>query len=507
MITLHLKKLRAAAILLLAVPALIFFVTWLKLYIGIPCALLLCVAVFLASKCEDREIKIKKSTLLVLGLLVLVWAVLSGQGEFFTQKRDYEYRNVILRDLINYSWPVRYPHGNDESLVYYIGFWLLPALFGKLGAALGGFEVGWLIARIVILIWTAVLVYVTFLLVLFKVGQSKAKAVYLTLAIFILFSGMDAVGSLANPARFLRHIEWWAAYFQFSSMSTQLCWVFNQAVPAWLACALAFNEKDEKSFALIGLLLLPTSPLPLVGLAVYMLAFAVRDLVISLKEKKLGAFFKNVFTPQNILALVTLVPVFGLYYMNNIASTDSNNGGVSGMGDYSQESPAVFAVVYILFVLFEFGFLLLQLKSKSNRFESLVILGTLLVCPLIQVGNSADFCMRASIPALFLLMLMLMEYLVPELLREKDKNADKKSKEYQKQARKLFTVMLIFIVGCVTPLVEYTSSARMFIETKGECVTQYDYMESLDELPIESKMNFVGTDSANSAFYKYLARK
>jgi hypothetical protein len=43
-------------------------------------------------------------------------------------------------------------------------------------------------------------------------------------------------------------------------------------------------------FALIGLLLLPTSPLPLVGLAAYMLIFALRSFVHAAKEKKIGAF-------------------------------------------------------------------------------------------------------------------------------------------------------------------------------------------------------------------------
>ena len=502
MITLHYKKIRSLALVLLAVPSLIFFVTWLKLYIGIPCAFLLCVGMFFASKCEDGEIRIKKSTLLLLGLLILVWAFLSGQGGFFTQKSDYEYRNVIFRDLINYAWPVRYKNGNSESLVYYIGYWLLPALFGKVGTALGGFRVGWFVARMAILLWSVILIYVSFLLVLFKIGSGRKKATFIAFSVFVLFSGMDAVCTVANPQRFLSHIEWWAAYYQYSSMSTQLCWVFNQAVPAWLACAITFNEKDAKSFALIGLLLLPTSPLPLVGLAAYMLIFALRSFVHAAKEKKIGAFLRELFTPQNLLALVTLLPVFGLYYLNNIASTDAQSGGLSGVNTIDA-SPTVLAVMYVLFVLFEFGFLLLALRDKKHRFESLVILVSLLIAPLIRVGNSIDFCMRASIPALFLLMLMLMEYLCTVFCT---KPPEKNAKDYQKYAKKLLTVMLIFVIGSVTPLVEYTSSVSRFIQTGGACVTEYDYMETLDEIPLRSKMNFVGTDSDKSLFYQYLAR-
>ncbi|MBQ9518065.1 MAG: hypothetical protein IJI47_04125 [Eubacterium sp.] len=505
MIKLHYKKVRFAALLLLLVPSIIFMLTWVKLIIGIPCVALLGVALFFASKAEDRVIEVKATTLIAVGVIILIWAILSGQGGFFTQKSDYEIRNVIFRDLINYKWPVVYGGENDESLVYYIGYWFLPALIGKLAMSFGGFAAGWLVARIAIVLWTVVLIYTTLLLLLFKVGKGRRKAVYITLAIMILFSGMDALGAIYLPQKFLSHIEWWAGSFQYSSMSTQLCWVFNQAVPAWLACVLAYSEKDEKSFALIGLALLPTSPLPLIGLAVYMLAFAVRSLIIAAKGKQIAAFFKNIITVQNVIAVVTLVPVFGLYYMNNAVSTDQTSGGTPGI-EFAL-SDVYTAVFYVLFVLLEFGFLLLNLKNKNNRFESIFIAVSLVIIPFIKVGVSIDFCMRASIPALFLLMMMLVEYLVPELCRKKNPNEDKNSKEYQKHAKKLLTVMLIFIIGCGTPLVEYTSSARLFIKTKGECVTKYDHYSSLTDLQLDGKMNFVGTDSENSAFYKYIAKK
>lgn len=501
MIQLQYKKLRAAALALLAVPAILFFAGWLKPLIALPCIALLSLAVFFAAKSgEQKTINIKPSTLIALFVLVLLWAFLSGQGGFFTQKTDWEYRNVIFRDLINYPWPVRYGGEHDESLVYYIGYWLLPALCGKIGLKLGGFAAGWLAARIVSLLWTAVLIYVSFLIVLFRVGKGRKKAVYLTLAVFVLFSGMDAIMSCTAPQKFLSHIEWWASYFQYSSMSTQLCWVFNQAVPAWLACALAFNEKDEKAFALIGLLLLPSSPLPLIGLAVYMLAFAARSLVLAVKAKAVGGFFKNIFTVQNILAVLTLLPVYALYYGNNAVTTDSATGGAGSAAEYD----VMYFVVYLIFILMEFLALLLMLRKKENRFETAVIFMSLAVIPFIRVGTSIDFCMRASIPSLFLLMLLLSDYLVPELLTlRKEKN---KSKDYQNRLVKLFAVLLVVAIGAVTPAVEYTSSARKFIQTKGACVTEYDYMDTLATLPLESKMNFVGTQSADSAFYRYVAK-
>lgn len=504
MVKLHYNKIRCAALIMLIIPAYIFLISWVKPLIGLPCAFLISVALVHASNVEDRVINVRLSTLITISVLILLWAFLSGQGGFFTQKSDYEYRNVIFRDLLNYKWPVVYGGENDESLVYYIGYWLLPALIGKVAISLGNFATGWLVARIAILLWTVVLVYTAFLLVLFRIGKGRRKAVYIAFAVFVLFSGMDALCSLAHPEDFSSHLEWWAGYFQYSSMSTQLCWVFNQAVPTWLACAIAFNEKDEKSFAFIGLALLPTSPLPLVGLAAYMLAFAVKDFVVSVKQKQVKQFFGRVFTVQNIIAVVTLLPVFGLYYLNNVYSTAAQNSVPAG-SDATEVSAVSYIVMYIMFVLFEFGFLLMFVKNKKRRFDSLVILVTLLIIPFIKVGTSIDFCMRASIPSLFLLMILLIEYLVPELTRKKPVNEDKNSKEYLKRAKRLLTVMLIFIIGCGTPFVEYLSSTIKYINTGGECVTQFDYMDTLATVPLRSKKNFVGTQSHDSAFYKYLA--
>ena len=502
MIKLHYKAIRCIALVLLAVPALVFALTWLKPLIGIAVALALVVALERSSKCEDRVIEIKVSTLAIVALVILLWAFLSGQGEFFTQKQDYEYRNVIFRDLINYSWPVRFGGENDESLVYYIGYWLLPALFGKLVKSFAGFAAGWLVARIVIFVQTAAIIFVTVLLVLFRTGRGRKKAVFISLAVFILFSGMDALPMLIVPEKFLTHIEWWPRYFQYSSMSTQLCWVFNQAVPAWLASALTFNEKDEKSFALIGLLLLPTAPLPLVGLAAYMLAFAVRDFISSCREKKSAEFFKRIFTIQNIIAVLTLFPVFLLYYGNNAVTTDESGAGSGAVA--ANEGIGTFIFMYVLFVVFEFLILLFALWDREKRFELLFVGISLAIIPFIRVGDSADFCMRASVPALFMLMLLTSEYLQSELLKKKVKT---KSRDYQLRSQKLLIVIVIIAIGALTPAVEYTSSMRKFVQTKGECVTEFDYMKSLSELPLGSKMNFVGTDSENSAFYKYLAKK
>ena len=72
-----------------------------------------------------------------LGLLALAagWCFFAGIGYFYYQSFDYHFRNAVFRDLISYDWPVFYDKA-DTPLVYYMGFWLVPAALAKLSAPL-----------------------------------------------------------------------------------------------------------------------------------------------------------------------------------------------------------------------------------------------------------------------------------------------------------------------------------------------------------------------------------
>lgn len=497
MIKIKYKNLKSIALILLALQSAVFFVGWLKIFVAIPAIILLGIAIFLSHRDNDeRFIEINKSTLVIIALLVVAWAILSGQGGFFTQKPDYNYRNAIFRDLIFYDWPVRYSVGNDESMVYYVGYWMLPALVGKIGNLIGGASLGWLFGRVAVLVWSAVLALAAVLLFMFNVGAKGKKAIWLSFAIFVFFSGMDALGAIFHPELFSRHLEWWAGCFQYSSMSTQLCWVYNQAVPAWIATALFINEKSAKNYALIGLLILSTSPLPLIGLVALMLAFAFRYFVSAIKNKKVVDFVKSVLSPQNILALISIVPIYMLYYMNNTASFGDSSASTSHFVDFTSKN--IFS--YCLFIVFEFLVTLLIVANKKTRFESVLIAVLLAVIPFIRMGEEYDFCMRASIPALFLLMVLVTKALLS------GKDYEKNSKPYLKWQKKAFILSCVLIIGVTTPMVEYISSASSYISSRGAVVEKYDKMGSLANIGIEKKHNFVCENSSESAFYKYIAK-
>ena len=66
--------------------------------------------------------------------------------------------------------------------------------------------------------------------------------------------------------------------------------------------------------------------------------------------------------------------------------------------------------IYLWFVLLEFGlYFIVIYKSQNKKPIYWLTLIVLLACPLIEVGGWIDFCMRASIPGLFVLFHMVID--------------------------------------------------------------------------------------------------
>ena len=76
---------------------------------------------------------------------------------------------------------------------------------------------------------------------------------------------MDVIGLLIRNTGFSNHIEPWNIYYQFSSQTTQLFWVFNQAIPVWVGTLLFLQTDHIKFDVFIGALLILFSPLPIFG--------------------------------------------------------------------------------------------------------------------------------------------------------------------------------------------------------------------------------------------------
>ena len=160
--------------------------------------------------------------------------------------------------------------GSGRMMVYYFAFWLPAAVVGKCcGIWLG---------NVALFVWSVLGVWIS--LSLF-VRLAERRAVIVSLLLFVSFSGMDVAGFVLT--RFFElinvglspslgtHIEWWfdlvaIPSLQYSSHTTQLFWVFNQAVPAWIVTLLLLDKKSFSGRLFIWFLALPFAPFPFLGM-------------------------------------------------------------------------------------------------------------------------------------------------------------------------------------------------------------------------------------------------
>ena len=331
-------QLRFAAVLYAAVPVAVFLLGWLKLYWGIPAAALLTAGVLglrpgrkePSAAAAEKAVCVPVWALAVVLVFALAWCFLGGQGGYFYQNSDFANRNGVLHDLVNYPWPVYYQsdsggfgnHGNPFALVYYICHWLLPALAGKLVLAVTGTAgAAWLAANFALFVWTGLGVFLVFCLLAVTLRPQSWVALLAVCVGFMAFSGLDIVGTVWMHQDVGFHIERWVGVNEYSSMTTCLFWVFNQTVVPWLMTLCVLNEKRVEHYALLGLLALPFGPLPFVGLAVMCLGLGAVRLVQSAWAGCLPAFWREVFSRQNLLVLAAILPVFFLYFSANAATT------------------------------------------------------------------------------------------------------------------------------------------------------------------------------------------
>lgn len=497
----------------LTLPVIIFLMGWCRWYIGIPAALVVAASFWLCIRehpCKKGNLSISANPMkcCIILLIILWWVGMSGIGGYVWQNEDHDWRNAIFDLLVEDSWPVTDSIAVDgqlqeRSLIYYIGFWLPAALVGKLFGLNAGYAVQYVWAVAGILLFYAL------------ICAWRRKVVIWPLWVIIFFSGADAVGTLINSQSSLQifggyHLERWARHYQFSSMTTQLFWVFNQAIPAWLVSAMVFLSEKPRNLIFIWSLIMVSSTLPFAGLLPFILFFLISRGEWE-KSRNVPQLLKNIWKNwgsfQNVLGGGAVGLVTLSYLMGNISIGDSPV--LSRLLSFWRGNPvllviALVAVLFLLFAIFwgtaalflhgkgryvlnilrylfiagiiytgsfvlldsyrsdtyaykllflftfymiEAGIYLVCLKNKVHDQVLFWITAIwLLVIPLIKIGSSLDFCMRASIPALLLIMLWLIDAL------------DTKERTW-----KIWILIGVFLVGSITPLHELK---RTYVNTR-----------------------------------------
>jgi hypothetical protein len=427
-----------AAFAYLALPVVLFLLGWLRWWVGVPLAALLLLGArdLIPTTARAGGPRTVRWCVAVLVLAVAVgWSSMGGAGHLFFANFDWQTRDLVLRDLALGAWPVGYGlrDGADVMLRAPIGYFLPAAAAGKV--------FGLQLADPALLVWTALGVALFLGLAVSRVHGWPA--VLVLVAVLVLFSGMDLVGTvlrgglqLAAHLRPTDHIEWWADRFQFSSHATQLFWVPNHALAGWIATALLVRHVDRPEFArllpLVVALIPIWSPLTAVGFMLLAAAWWVQQMMRTRAWRLVD--------PVNMLAAFGIASVTGAYLV--LGAGEIRSGVTAQAG----ESMLFFVPHYLQFVLLEGGLLwLLLLVVRADLL--LVVAGlTLWLLPLVAFGPSNDLAMRGSIPALVVLAMAAASAL--------------SSPARAMQRRVYWPILLILLLGVPTAVMEMTRAVH-----------------------------------------------
>ena len=522
--------LRRCAFVYISLPLFCFFIFWIKWYFAVLACSALIVCLLAAEENgilkrlinkgaktdrAEKSIVISKMALAAVILISLVYLILCGIGRLWAQSSDYPWRNAIFRDLIVRDWPVYYDKFKG-ALSYYIGMWLPAAAPAKLVYLISkNTETAFTAGNILLLIYFTIGLCILFLLLFMYFRTVNTKQILLVVIGLIFFSGMDVLGFNYLPG--IYHLEWWAVFFQYSSLTTCMCWVFNQTLVPWICTILLLQEEDISNYVFIGMACLFTGPFPFVGLFIYCITNGIVRGVKLIRAKETAGLVKEALSISNICAALIIFPIIGSYLLSNsLMGQQSVESGISsGIAAWNQQK----VTYYIRFVIIEFG-AFAGLIAKANKKNSLfyVTVLQLFIYPFINLGVNSDFTMRASIPALFMMYVFCYEYLLTEKVKvpvSAETKTDDPKKSKNVTSINLFYVILVvmLVIGAVTPGMElYRGCYQVRLRGINDPATDSIITLNHEEYPLNPESpwpptNFVSVDYENTVFFKYFARK
>jgi hypothetical protein len=425
----------------LALPNLIFLATWIKPLPGIGAALVLAAALLYMSLKPIRGGAhfTAAAWASVLGAAV-VWVSISGVGHFVYANLDWVVRDSVLNDLATRRWPVEYTiRGQDLPVLLRapIGYFLPAA------AATTIFGVG--AEQTLLYLWTLIGVVISFL---YLMANAKRPANGLiVIVVFIFFSGLDIVGYIVNrnvPA-LGDHLEWWATLFQYSSMTTQLFWVPNHALPAWIVTLWLLRHDDwcsvSPTWLIVMIAMTPLwSPLAAIGLAVLGATVIFARLIRGDRQRSIA---RRIFEIVNPTVVVVSLITLGLTarYLTMAGDTVPAKWLLTGL-----------PLGPVLQLVFEFALLefVLYWMLMWNRYRLDLLLTAagvlLLLLPWYRFGPFSDLTMRASIPGLVVFAVRLGDWLSERLIPEPGVKV--------REDIWASIAMLAFVIGAATPFQE-----------------------------------------------------
>ena len=271
-------------------------------------------------------------------------------------------------------------------------------------------------------------VIAAFMLVFFSTPTLLAKFVR-----WIVYPEMGIAGVIAGGPWFIN--EDTGLRMQYSGNFVLLRWVFPQAIAPWLTTLLFFEHRRKirhyMTLFIPGLLF---ATLPLLGMVPLAVGQALRELVCA---KKIWPWLKNLFSLENILVFCGLGMVSILYLYGNVTGAKPDIFGFRMM-PYGNRMALYF--IFVGICVLPYAAILHHDNRRNCVFYTSIL--TLCILPLFRMGLWNDLAMRSSIPALFVVMVLSVQYL---------------QKHFSMSAMPL---CLLLMIGTWYPLYDFANSVR-----------------------------------------------
>lgn len=516
-IRLDFRKIRFAACIYIALPLLAFFAGFLKWYyalLGIAALLLVLYKTVRSDNAAlDRHytVTLTRKRIGLIFIFTLIWTYFGGLNGFFYQSSDWNCRNAIFHDLIQFDWPVIY-ESSGAALVYYIGHWLPPALIGKAVLAVSGsMDAAWLLGKMAFWLWSCVGLTIVILLIIHYTKAESPKKCIAAILLFVGFSGMDVVGAFLKHnlsyvfSPDVLHLEWWD-YHQFSSITTCVYWVFNQTIIPWIITLCFLMEDDPRNYVFYCVACLLCGPFPCIGLAILMIVKAACCGVMQIKAHQGILWLRRVLSAQNIVSLCCMFPFVAAFLLaNNAVGQIDSTGASEGIAlipfpFFSREFWTKSLIAFLMLDVGFYMFFLFLAHRKDPIFYAMAF--TFLIAPYFRIGVTNDFCMRTPVPAILVLMLYVNDFLQKNFSCREILSS---IKARTWNIRQICAVMLLtcFLFGTATPAVEVYRGVYHVVQNRTVLLEDMS-IGSFDNGKVY--LNFNADNPENKFFFRYFAK-
>jgi hypothetical protein len=392
------QSLKISTILYLLIPSVLFLLTWIHLWIGIPCVLFIVFytwKIFQDGAFSDTETAIStQNILLCLGISIALNFLL-GIGEFRYQTYDFQANNFKYYDLITHDLPVYYAK-QQTYLCYYTGYYLPSALLAKVF----GIES----CRYFSFIWSVLGLWIVMLWISTFINKNQ----WILLIIVILFANIWVM------LKVLSHFEFFQDYIHDSyiqlnhfkliteTLVKNYAWATQHTLPACLGACMMIdvfrNKTSDNDLKIMLLMLFSTmfwSPLTTIGLFPFV-AFCFL--------KNIKSLF-NSSNWHNLRLMVLLILSFSPLLLYFISTEGIHNNNTEFIW---QTGVSIWWIFYLIYIFSNFVGWGLFLKYHQTPYPTLWKIAVIFPCLIAfyRIGIYNDFNIRVSFPSFFILSIL-----------------------------------------------------------------------------------------------------